>query len=56
MARVEEDLPRTNSSQWCGGTVKSSEGAGFIHTYLQENPEDEQHPAVRLHHQIVGGC
>ena len=51
---VERDLPRTGISQWCGCTVTSSEGAGFIHTYPEELPEDEEHPAERLRHLIVG--
>ena len=45
-AMVEEDLPRTNSSQWCGCTVTSSKGASFILTW-REHPKDKHHPAVR---------
>ena len=49
---VEGDIPLTNCSQWCGCTVTFSEGASFILTWW-ENPEDGQHTAVRLRHQIV---
>ena len=43
---VEGPLPRTGSGPWCGCTVTSSEGAGFVLT-RGEPPEDAHLPVVR---------
>ena len=52
VARVEEDLPRTDSSQRCGCTVTSSEGTTFIHTWGGPPEDQQEHPAVQLHRLI----